>query len=169
MEMQTGGYYYNLLSSKCDNFEDLKSNIENDNFEEAYNLVKSSYTMVLTMYLIKEHKIVFRFEPLHHLDYVPKRYLYEADASDVIVYVHDGIEEIKDKAFGHCKINKIIISENVKRIGECALCINEGEIEYKGTRQDFINKFLGQSMCFKGLYHNLQIKCTDGMINVEKQ
>jgi len=144
--------------------------IEEDEISDAYKIVNKfapSFTSVLTMYLIKEHFSPFKFNPLHNMEYVPELFLYEAFAEDEVVCVNDSISEIKDNAFAFCKLKRLIISKSVQYIGDNALCINAGEIYYEGTKQDFIDKFLGKSKCFARTRGQV-INCTDGEIEIKK-
>ena len=145
--------------------------VNNDRIEEAYNLIneqESQKASKLTAYLIHEYHAPFKFEPLSRLEYVPKYYLYEAVDENLFVYVHEGIEEIKDWAFAFCRIKKLLISNKVKYIGDGALSLNEGEIVYEGTKQEFISKFLGKSKCFLRSHKQQTITCSDGEIVIEK-
>lgn len=145
--------------------------VNNDRIEDAYNVLnekESQMASKLTLYLIHKKDAPFTFNPLSHLEYVPKYYLYEAVDENLFVYVHEGIEEIKDWAFAFCRIKKLLISNKVKYIGDGALSLNEGEIVYEGTKQEFISKFLGKSKCFLRSHNQQTITCFDGEIVIEK-
>ena len=160
-----GGIYYNRLT-KYENFKAIINYIESDDLETAYQISNQSgnqMTCALTMYLLKEHGIVFRYEPLYNLEYVPENYLYEANDETLNIFVD--LKEIKQNAFRYCRINKLTISQNVEIIGDSALCLNKGKIEYMGNKQEFIDKFLGKSKCFMGTQEQVII-CSDGKINI---
>ena len=59
-------------------------------------------------------------------------------------------------------------TNKVKYIGDGALSLNEGEIVYEGTKQEFISKFLGKSKCFLRSHNQQTITCFDGEIVIEK-
>ena len=120
----------------------------------------------MTWYLIHNYSYPFRFDPLKCMKHVPKYYLYEAVDTDLCVYVNPSIERIEDWAFAFCRINKLIISNKVTYIGDGALSLNEGEIVYEGTRQEFVSKFFGKSKCFLRSHNSHTIICTDGEIVV---
>lgn len=167
MELIEGGKYYKELS-KYSSFFDCKHYIEQNEINEAYNIANkkgSQMTSTLTMYLLKEALPAFHIDPLSNLDCVPKNYLYEAKDENLCVYVNQGIKEIQENAFAYATINKLIISKNVEKIGENALSLNKGQIEYEGKKDEFIGKFLGRTNCFKKS-SNQQIICQDGTIEI---
>ncbi len=165
------GKYYKQLSKvlKVEDLGLLKYYIENyekdNNLEKAYSLVKNNPAN-LTMFFLKEYG-VFKLEPLHHFEYVPEKYLYEIKDESIVIYLHPGIKEIRDNAFRYCSIKKLIISKEIEKIGDSALCLNSGEIEYEGTKQEFIDKFLGKSKCFLGT-SGQQIICSDGILQIKR-
>ena len=77
------------------------------------------------------------------------------------------IKEIKKGAFSYCRIKALIISKNIEVIGESALCLGSGEIRYEGTKQEFIDKFLGKSNCFLRT-RGQRLICADGEIEIKK-
>ena len=167
--MNSGGEHYKKLSMIA-NFSRLSYYVDNDKIQEAYELVNERGNQMareLTLYFLKEYG-VFHLNPLIHLNYVPENYLYEGLAEDLCIYVHDGIEEIRDWAFAFCKIKKLIISNKVEYIGDGALSLNAGEIVYEGTKQEFISKFLGKSRCFIRSNRQQVITCDDGEIVIDK-
>ena len=168
--MKAGGKHYEYLSI-CENFTLLSRYVDTNQIEEAYKIANkygNQLARELTLYFLKEHNEVFHTNPLESLHYVPENYLYEAIDENLCVYVHDGIEEIWDWAFAFCKIKKVIISNKVKYIGDGALSLNAGEIVYKGSKQEFINKFLGKSKCFMRSNRKQTICCTDGVLEIDK-
>ena len=171
MEIRKDGKFFQILSNKCKNFDLCQSYIEKDDFESAYDVIArdiESYVSTLTMCLLNEYDGVFRVDILNHLDSVPYKFLYEAHDKELVVCLGENITEIKEKAFAYCEIKKLIIPNTIKKIGDMALSVNDCEIEYKGTKQDFINKFLGKNKCFSGIHHNQQIICTDDIITILK-
>lgn len=167
--MEPGGKHYNKLLEHKD-FKLIEYYVDKKDFESAYKIANSSGNQTareLTLYCLYEYG-VFRLEPLYHMDYVPENYLYEAVEENLTVYVYDGIEEIKDRAFAFCKIKKLIISNKVKKIGDGALSLNAGEIHYEGTKQEFIGKFLGKSKCFLRSNKSQTVICSDGELVIEK-
>ena len=149
---------------ELDNFELCSYYIEQKNFEEAYKIAGGPE---LTMYLLKETGS-FHTNPLKHLEYVPEYYLYEIKDEELFVYVGEKNKEIRDNAFAYCSIKKLLISKNVESIGENALSLNEGDIEFEGTKEEFISKFLGKSLYFSRTHRNQQIKCAIGIIDISK-
>ena len=167
--MNNGGVHYKNLSMMED-FSLLSYYVDSGKVEEAYELVNEKGKQMareLTLYFLKEYG-VFHPNPLIHLNYVPENYLYEVVAEDLCIYVHDGIEEIRDWAFAFCKIKKLIISNKVKYIGDGALSLNAGEIVYEGTKQEFISNFLGKSRCFMRSNRQQVITCDDGEMVIDK-
>ena len=179
--MKKGGEHYQRMQEhynfirEDEEFSLIESCVDNGAIEKAYEIAgKKSDQMPreLTLYYLKEHEEGFHFNPLNHLNYVPESYLFEAVDEDLCVYVHDGIEEIKDWAFAFCRIKKLIISNKVKYIGDGALLLNGGEIEYEGTKQEFISNFMGATKCFmrtfsgktKGRFYPRTINCKDGAL-----
>ena len=168
--MRKGGEHYEYIS-RDKRFSLIEYYVDSNHIEEAYKVANENGNQMareLTLYLLKEHSEVFAFDPLKYLTYVPENFLYECVDEDLCVYVHDGIKEIRDGAFAFCKIKKIIISNKVKRIGDGALSLNAGEIEYQGSAQEFVNTCLGRSKCFEGSHnHSIEICCNNGPIVVE--
>ncbi len=161
--MEKGGQHYNKLL-ESEGFSLIEYYVDNNDFESAYQIANKGGTnqtaRELTLYCLREYG-VFKCDPLYHMGYVPENYLYEAEDENLIVYVNDGICEIKAWAFAYCKIKKLIISNTVKRIGDGALSLNAGEINYMGTKEEFIGKFLGKSKCFLRSKSQV-VKCSDG-------
>ena len=167
--MNIAGEHYNYLEQH-EKFALLAYFIDNNKIEEAYEVVNEKGNQMareLTMYFLKEYG-VFYLNPLDYLNYVPENYLYEAVDENLCVYVNDKIEEIKDWAFAFCRIRKLIISNKVKHIGDGALSLNAGEIEYQGTKEAFIGQFLGKSKCFLRTSRQQVIHCEDGELIIEK-
>ena len=167
--MNSGGMHYENLSTRED-FSLLSYYVDSGKIEEAYEIVNEKGNQMareLTLYYFKEYG-VFHLDPLAHLNYVPENYLYEAVAEDLCIYVHDGIEEIRDWAFAFCKIKKLIISNKVEYIGDGALSLNAGEIVYEGTKQEFISKFFGKTKCFERSHKQQIITCSDGTLVIDK-
>ena len=115
----------------------------------------------LKLYIINE----LQDDPLYYMSYVPENYLYECDDTHLAVSVYK--KEIKDYAFCYCSIDALYISKDVEKIGDRALCLNKGQIVYQGTKQEFIDKFLGKSSCFSGT-NGQAIQCADGGIVIPK-
>lgn len=169
MEMQTGGPFFERLSSYA-LFTKCKVYIEEGDFETAYEIANESGTQMprdLTLYLLKEYGEVFHCDPLHHLDFVPKNYLYEAVDKDLTICLYPRIKEIKENAFRYCSIKKLIIPSSIEKIGDSALCLRDGEIVYEGTKEEFISKFLGKSKCFYKTVGQ-RLTCNDGVIEIKK-
>ena len=168
--MRKGGEHYNYIA-KDEKFPLIKDYVDKNEIEEAYKVANERGNQMareLTLYLLNEHLGVFREDPLEYLEYVPENYLYEAVDEDLCVYVHDGIKKIKDWAFAFCKIKKLIISNKVEYIGDGALSLNSGEIEYQGKKGDFIAKFMGKTKCFERTNRPQTISCTDGDLVINK-
>ena len=168
--MKVGGKHYEYLSN-CENFSLLSHYVDTNQIEEAYKIANkygNQLARELTLYFLKEHNECFHINPLDLLNYVPENYLYEALIEDLCIYVHEGIEEIKSWAFAYCSIKKLIISNKVKYIGEGALSLNSGEIVYEGSKQEFINKFLGKSKCFMRSNRQQSMTCSDGVLEIDK-
>ena len=173
MEIQKNGLQYNRLFDrfgKCDGFVEVLSNVERDDLSQAYEIAHSinqtQMSRELTMYLIKEHGNPFKYNPLTRLEYVPSYYLYEADDKELEVYVNDGIKEIKEYAFAYCSIKKVVIPKSVELLGDNSLCLNDGEIFYEGTKEEFIAKFLGKTKCFYRSHREEIVNCVDGALIV---
>lgn len=169
MEMQKGGPFFEKLS-KYALYNKCKVYIEKEDFGKAYEIANESGTQMprdLTLYLLKEHGEGFPYNPLSNLDFVPKNYLYEAVDRGLVVDLYPNIKEIKDNAFRYCSIKLLTIPSSVEKIGDSALCLNEGEIVYEGTREEFVSKFLGKSKCF---YKTIgqRLICNDGVIEINK-
>lgn len=163
--MQKNKQYYDELS-RWDSCNEIMDYVNNNAFDKAYDAANrngnNQTVRALTLYLMHEHSC-FSCNPLDFINYVPENYLYEGVDKNLSIYVRDGIEEIRDNAFAYCSIKTLIISKSVKFIGKNALCLNDGEIHYEGTKQEFISKFLGKSMCF--LRSKAQrVICSDGDI-----
>ena len=143
--------------------------IDKSDFSEAYRVANekggNQLPRELTLYLYKESG-VFYTEPLYYMDYVPANYLYEALDGELVVNIPLSVEEIQDFAFMYASIKRIIVPKSVKRIGTSALRLNSGEIVYEGTKQDFIERFLGKSLCFKGTNGQF-VTCSDGIIEIK--
>lgn len=168
--MDIGGEHYKDLS-KHEKFSLISYYVDNNRIEEAYEVANEKGNQIagkLTLYLVHEHRAPFRYDPLDSLNYVPENYLYETIDEDLFVYVHEGIEEIRDWAFAFCRIKKLLISNKVKYISDGALSLNAGEIVYEGTKQEFIGKFLGKSRCFLRSHKQQTITCSDGELVIEK-
>lgn len=168
--MRKGGEHYEYIS-RDKRFSLIEYYVDSNQIEKAYEVANeygNQMARELTLYLLKEHLEVFHVEPLTFLDYVPQNYLYEAVAEDLCVYVHDGIKEIKDRAFAFCKINKLIISNKVEYIGDGALSLNAGEIEYEGTKEEFVAKFMGKTKCFERSNRKQTIICSNGELVIDK-
>ena len=157
-----------LKSSSCYNL--ISYYVDKNDFSEAYRVANekggNQLPRELTLYLYKESG-VFYTDPLYYMDYVPSNYLYEALDGELVVNIPSSVEEIQDFAFMYASIKQLIIPKGVKRIGESALRLNSGEIVYEGTKQDFIERFLGKSLCFKGTAGQIVI-CLDGDIVIKK-
>ena len=167
--MNIGGKHYNNIE-KHKKFALLAYFIDNNKVEEAYELVNEKGNQMareLTMYFLKEYG-VFHLNPLEYLNYVPENYLYEAVDENLCIYVNDAIEEIKDWAFAFCKIKKLIISNKVSYIGDGALSLNAGEIEYQGTKEEFIARFIGKTKCFERTNRQQKIICSNGELVINK-
>ena len=170
--MKSVGKHYERLSVLCD-FNLISYYLKKSDFEHAYEIANKTggnqAPRELTLYLLKEYD-VFKVDPLSPgagLNYVPRNFLYEAVDKDLCIFIPETIKEIQDFAFRYASIQKLIISTSVERIGESALCLNDGEIEYMGTKETFISKFLGKSNCFlktKGQH----IRCADGDLVIKK-
>ena len=168
--MRKGGEHYEHIS-RDKRFSLIEYYVDNNKIEEAYQVANeygNQMAREVTLYLLKEHLEAFHVEPLSSLNYVPENYLYKAVDESLSVYVHDGIEEIKDWAFAFCGIKKLIISNKVKYFGDGALSLNAGEIIYQGTKDEFIRKFLGKSKCFMRSNYSHVIICADGELRIEK-
>ena len=168
--MRKGGEHYEYIS-RDKRFSLIEDYVDSNQIEKAYEVANeygNQMARELTLYLLKEHLEVFHVEPLSHLSYVPENYLYEAVDEDLCVYIHDGIKEIRDWAFAFCKIKKLIISNKVERIGDGALSLNAGEIEYEGTKEEFIAKFLGKTKCFERSNRKQTIICSNGELVIDK-
>ena len=168
--MREGGKHYEWIKNDQKRGSLIEYYVDNNQIEEAYKVANEyGYQMAreLTLYLLKEHGEVFHINPLSQLEYVPENYLYEAVDEDLCIYVHDGIEEIKDWAFAFCEIKKLLISNKVKRIGDGALSLNAGEIVYEGTKEEFIAKFLGKTKCFERSNRQQIITCTNGELVID--
>ncbi len=169
--MRKGGKHYNYIANDEKRFSLIEYYVDNNKIEEAYQVANeydNQMAREVTLYLLKEHLEVFHVEPLSYLDYVPENYLYEAVDESLCVYVHSEIEEIKDWAFAFCRIKKLIISNKVKHIGDGALSLNAGEIEYEGTKEEFIAKFMGKTKCFERSNRQQIIICSDGELVIDK-
>lgn len=169
MDRQNKGFYFSALS-KYTCCKECLNCVDNKEIEKAYNLANETGNQMargLTMYLLKEYG-VFKYDPLFDLEYVPQNYLYEANDETLCIYINQNIKEIKDKAFAYCKIKHLRISKTVEKIGDSALCLNDGEIIYEGTKEEFISRFLGKSKCFVGTHKNQLIRCLDGIIEILK-
>ena len=157
-----------LKSSGCYNL--ISYYVDKNDFSEAYRVANekggNQLPRELTLYLYKESG-VFYTDPLYYMDYIPSNYLYEAFDGELVVNIPSSVEEIQDFAFMYASIKRIIIPKSVKRIGTSALRLNSGEIVYEGTKQEFINQFLGKSLCFKGTNGQI-ITCLDGIIEIKK-
>lgn len=166
MEKKTHLEY--LKSYSCYNL--ISYYVDKEDFSEAYRVANeqggNQLPRELTLYFYKESG-VFYTDPLVHLDYVPKNYLYEAIDNELTVSVNPRNEEIQDFAFMYASIKRIVIPKTVKKIGVSALRLNSGEIVYEGTKQEFIDKFLGKSLCFAGTYGQI-VKCSDGDIEIKR-
>lgn len=168
--MKIGGEHYNYIANDKKRFSLIEYYVDKNEIGKAYEVANeygNQMARELTLYCFKEYG-VFHLNPLNHLSYVPENYLYEGLAEDLCIYVHDGIEEIRDWAFASCRMRKLIISKNVKVIGDGALSLNSGEIEYEGTKDEFIGKFLGKSKCFLRSHREQVIHCKDGELVIEK-
>lgn len=168
--MRKGGKHYEYISWDK-RFSLIEYYVDSNQIEKAYEVANECGNQMareLTLYLLKEHLEVFHVEPLRHLSYVPENYLYEAVDESLCVYVHSGIEEIKDGAFAFCKIKKLIISNKVEYIGDGALLLNAGEIEYEGTKEEFIAKFMGKTKCFERSNRKQTIICSNGELVIDK-
>lgn len=143
--------------------------IDKNDFSNAYRVANeqggNQLPRELTMYLYRERG-VFHTDPLPYLDYVPKYFLYEACDAELSVCVNPCNEDIHDFAFAYASIKRLFIPKNVKGIGISALSLNSGEIIYEGTKQDFIDRFLGKSLCFYGTTGQV-ITCSDGNIEIK--
>lgn len=169
--MRKGGEHYNYIAKDEKRFPLIEYRVDNNEIEEAYKVANERGNQMareLTLYLLNEHLGVFREDPLEYLEYVPENYLYEAVDEDLCVYVHDGIKKIKDCAFAFCEIKKLIISNKVEYIGDGALSLNSGEIEYQGAKEEFIAKFMGKTKCFERTHRQQTIKCIDGDLVINK-
>lgn len=169
--MREGDKHYEWIKNDKDRGSLIEYYVDNNQIEEAYKVANeygNQMARELTLYLLKEHGEVFYTNPLSHLEYVPENYLYEGVATDLCVYVHSGIEEIKDWAFAFCEIKKLLISNKVKRIGDGALSLNAGEIVYEGTTDEFIAKFMGKTKCFERSNRQQIITCSDGELIIDK-
>ena len=167
-EMRNGGKHYQNLST-ISNFSLLAYYVEKEDFKRAYEIAgereNNQMPRELTLYLLKEHG-VSQTDPLHNLDFVPNNYLYEACEKDLFIYIPENIESIGDNAFRYCSLKKLLIHKNIKKIGKSALCLNSGTLEYEGTKEEFVSKFLGKSECFVGA-SALCLKCSDGDMVIE--
>ena len=156
---------------KTTNFDLMLTLIETEQIEEAYKLANkiggNQLPRDLTMYLLKVKSYPFKTNIFKNINYVPENFLYEGYDENLIFYIDDNITEIKNNAFRYCTLKKLIIPNSVKLIGDSALCLNAGEIHYNGTKQEFIDTFLGKTKCF---YKTLgqTIFCTDGNIEIKK-
>ena len=150
--MENSLHLEQLKSSGCYNL--ISSYVDKNDFSEAYSVANekggNQLPRELTLYLYKESG-VFYIEPLNYMDYVPSNYLYEAFDGELVVNIPSSVEEIQDFAFMYASIKRIIIPKSIKRIGTSALRLNSGEIVYEGTKQEFINQFLGKSLCLKSI------------------
>lgn len=168
--MRKGGEHYEYIS-RDKRFSLIEYYVDSNQIEKAYEVANeygNQMARELTLYLLKENGEVFHTNPLSHLENVPENFLYECVDEDLCVYVHDEIKEIKDGAFAFCKIKKLIISNKVERVGDGALSLNAGEIEYQGTKEEFIAKFLGKTKCFQGTHRQQKIICTNGELVINK-
>jgi hypothetical protein len=166
--MNKGGNHYEKLSS-CKDFAGISFYLDREEFEKAYEVANKNgiwWPCELTLYLIKEHGEVFHYDPLYYLNRVPQNYLYEAYEPDLVVLIPYSCTEIADNAFRYASIKRLIIPKSIEKIGESALCLNKGTIEYEGTKEEFIRKFLGKSNCFLKTTGKTLI-CSDGEILVE--
>ena len=169
MDIKEGGYHFEKLSL-YDNFGLCKHYITKDDLVEAYNLANEKGNQMpreLTMYLIKEHGYPFGYQIFSHIDFVPKNFLYEAQDEQLVINIPENVKEIQDFAFSYCSIKKVVIPNTVEKIGDNALCLNSGEICYLGTKQEFIDKFLGKSKCFAKT-KGQQVVCNNGIIEIKK-
>lgn len=165
MEIMENGSYYEQLS-KYSHFEECLCYVKYDDLAEAYKLAGkyggNQMPRDLTLYIIYE----LQEDPLYYMSYVPENYLYECDDAHLAVSVYK--KEIKDNAFCYCSIGLLYISKDVEKIGDHALRLNKGQIVYQGTKQEFIDKFLGKSCCCSGTSGQV-IQCADGDIIISKQ
>lgn len=169
--MREGGKHYEWIKNDQKRGSLIEYYVDNNQIEEAYKVANeygNQMARELTLYLLKEHGEVFHTNPLSHLEYVPENYLYEAVDESLCVYIHNGIEEIKDWAFAFCEIKKLLISNKVKRIGDGALSLNAGEIIYEGTKEEFIANFLGKTKCFERTNRQQKIICSNGELVINK-
>ena len=161
------GKYFDSLKD-CKDAGRIFMLIEKREYEEAYRVANevggNQLPRELTLYLLKEYG-VFPVEPLTKMEYVPENYLYEGYAEDVVCVLHSGIREIRAHAFRYAKIKRLVISASVEHIGKSALCLNGGEIVYEGSKQEFISKFFGKSMCFYQT-RGQKVICEDGEIEI---
>lgn len=174
MEIQKQGPFYRRLFDrfgKYDRFDEVLSFVEKDDLSQAYELAytigQTQMPSELTMYLIKEHGNQFKYDPFIRLEYVPSCCLFEAVDKELEVYINDGIKAIKDNAFAYCSIKKLVISKSVESLGDNSLCLNDGEICYEGTKQEFIAKFLGKTKCFYRSHREKIVNCSDGALIVQ--
>ncbi len=168
--MRKGGEHYEYIS-RDKRFSLIEYYVDKNEIEKAYEIANeygNQMAREITLYLLKEHLEVFHVEPLSSLDYVPENYLYGGVADDLCVSVDEGINEIKDWAFAFCKIKKLIISNKVEYIGDGALSLNSGEIEYQGTKEEFIAKFMGKTKCFERTNRQQTIICSNGELVIDK-
>lgn len=169
--MKKGGEHYNYIANDEERLLLIEYYVDKNEIENAYkaaNEYDNQTARELTMYFLKEYGGCFNLNPLEHLDYVPENYLYEAFDETLCVYVDEMVTEIKDWAFAFCKIKKLIISNKVEHIGDGALSLNAGEIEYQGTKEEFIAKFMGKTKCFERTNRQQKIICTNGELVINK-
>ena len=171
MEIKKEGAFYSSLFNWFggrDRFDEVLYFVEHDDisraYEVAYEIGKTQMPRELTMYLMKEHCSPLKYDPLLHMESVPACYLFEGVDKELVVYVNDNIKEIKENAFAYCSIKKLIISKSVESLGDNSLCLNDGEICYEGTKQEFISKFLGKTKCFFRSHKQQSVNCSDGVL-----
>ena len=142
--------------------EHLQKQLENNNFSaifENYYYSSSEHTLIAAVLILSN------IDFLSHLKTIPKFCFSGLPITKI--EIPSNIKQISSWAFNNCNILKeVILPDSIVYMdsGIFAECINLKELNYLGTRDDFIKLEDNSSLNWNGFSNITSIKCSDQTI-----
>ncbi len=156
--------------------------IEDNNFNELYNLIDYQLVSSLTQVLYKAN-----INPLLFIEAIPFEFAYHTDWADPLIpgnihrigtkafmftplsslKIEEGCDYIGNTAFANCRrLESIQLPKSLLEIGQAAFFACPLKyIKYNGTQADWCNIAKGKTWVSPTTLASLTIECLDGLYN----
>lgn len=140
--------------------------LNSNNYKELYNYISDVPTVTgqLTRLLYS-----LGFDPLRHLTFVPRNFLYRQNCPPIHVTIPDNIEYVDVYSFAKCDLTTISLPANLRYIDRFAFYDTAylQRIEFRGTKEQW--KKVRKIPDWISDYNIMNVKkiiCTDGKIKL---